>query len=89
MIALHRDEPRILGPLPGPRARAWLARDDAVMSPSYTRTYPLVVRRAEDGDDRGPRRQPVPRLHRRDRRHGRRPLPPRGRRARSASRPGD
>jgi len=47
MIALHRDEPRIIGPLPGPRARAWLSRDDEVMSPSYTRTYPLVVRRAK------------------------------------------
>jgi len=46
MTALHRDEPRILGPLPGPRAFAWLARDDRVMSPSYTRVYPLVVRRA-------------------------------------------
>ncbi len=46
MIALHRDGPRIVGPLPGPRASAWLARDSAVMSPSYTRTYPLVVRRA-------------------------------------------
>ncbi len=47
MIALHRDEPHILGPLPGPRARAWLARDLPVMSPSYTRMYPLVVRRAK------------------------------------------
>ena len=47
MTALHRDEPRIIGPLPGPKARAWLSRDDAVMSPSYTRTYPLVVRRAK------------------------------------------
>lgn len=46
MTALHRDEPRINGPLPGPRASAWLARDDRVMSPSYTRMYPLVVRRA-------------------------------------------
>ena len=46
MTALHRDEPRIIGPPPGPKARAWLARDEAVMSPSYTRTYPLVVRRA-------------------------------------------
>lgn len=43
---LHRDVPRIQGPLPGPRAARWLARDAAVMSPSYTRTYPLVVRRA-------------------------------------------
>ncbi len=45
MMPLHRDEPRILGPLPGPQAARWLGRDDAVMSPSYTRMYPLVVRR--------------------------------------------
>ncbi len=47
MMPLHRDEPRILGPLPGPKAASWLKRDDAVMSPSYTRVYPLVVRRAK------------------------------------------
>ena len=46
MIPLGRDEPRINGPLPGPRAAAWLERDHRVMSPSYTRTYPLVVHRA-------------------------------------------
>src|SRR5215218_4773906 len=46
MTPLHRDIPRIVGPLPGPRASEWLARDQRVMSPSYTRTYPLVVRRA-------------------------------------------
>lgn len=46
MTSLNRDEPRILGPLPGPRASAWLERDQAVMSPSYTRVYPLVVKRA-------------------------------------------
>ena len=46
MIPLHRDEPRILGPLPGPRSAAWLERDHRVMSPSYTRVYPLVVHRA-------------------------------------------
>ena len=45
-VPLHRDRPRIIGPLPGPRAERWLKRDAAVMSPSYTRTYPLVVRRA-------------------------------------------
>ncbi len=45
-VALHRDEPRIVGPLPGPKSAAWLERDDRVMSPSYTRAYPLVVRRA-------------------------------------------
>ena len=47
MTPLHRDDPRILGPLPGPKAAAWLVRDDAVMSPSYTRVYPLVVKRAK------------------------------------------
>ena len=46
MTALGRDEPRIIGPLPGPRSAAWLERDHRVMSPSYTRAYPLVVRRA-------------------------------------------
>jgi len=46
MVALHRDGPRILGPLPGPRSKAWLERDGRVLSPSFTRVYPLVVRRA-------------------------------------------
>ncbi len=46
MANLNREEPRILGPIPGPLAAAWLERDLRVMSPSYTRTYPLVVRRA-------------------------------------------
>ena len=55
MTPLSRDTPKITGPLPGPRSSAWLKRDDRVMSPSYTRTYPLVVRRArgamiEDAD---------------------------------------
>ncbi len=55
MTPLHRDTPKINGTLPGPRSAAWLKRDDRVMSPSYTRTYPLVVRRAlgamiEDAD---------------------------------------
>ncbi len=46
MASLSRDTPRILGPLPGPRSAAWLERDHRVMSPSYTRVYPLVVKRA-------------------------------------------
>jgi 4-aminobutyrate aminotransferase len=47
MIArLSRSEPQIKGPLPGPRAHEWLTRDEKVTSPSYTRMYPLVVRRA-------------------------------------------
>src|SRR5262249_48923087 len=40
------DKPRVVDPLPGPRSASWLERDQRVMSPSYTRVYPLVVRRA-------------------------------------------
>src|SRR5690349_9857623 len=40
--------PRITTPLPGPNARAWIERDRALLSPSYTRDYPLVVARGED-----------------------------------------
>ena len=46
MMKLSRSEPMIKGPIPGPKSAAWLERDDRVMSPSYTRAYPLVVRRA-------------------------------------------
>jgi 4-aminobutyrate aminotransferase len=35
--------PEIKTPLPGPRARAIIDRDRAVVSPSYTRGYPLVI----------------------------------------------
>ncbi len=44
---VHPDLPSILGPLPGPRARAVIERDSRVVSPSYTRGYPLVVERGE------------------------------------------
>lgn len=37
--------PHLFTSLPGPKAAEWLARDNAVMSPSYTRVYPLVVAR--------------------------------------------
>jgi 4-aminobutyrate aminotransferase len=37
--------PDIKTPLPGPRAQAIIARDAAVVSPSYTRSYPLVIER--------------------------------------------
>jgi 4-aminobutyrate aminotransferase len=37
--------PSLKTELPGPRARAMLSRDQRVMSPSYTRGYPLVVER--------------------------------------------
>jgi 4-aminobutyrate aminotransferase len=41
------DLPEIITPLPGPRARAVIERDQRVLSPSYTRAYPLVVERGE------------------------------------------
>src|SRR5438046_10508500 len=38
--------PSITTPLPGPRGRAIIERDEKFSSPSYTRDYPLVVGRA-------------------------------------------
>ncbi len=40
------DLPQIVTPLPGPRAKAIVERDHKVLSPSYTRDYPLVIDRA-------------------------------------------
>src|SRR6185295_16576146 len=37
--------PSIKTPLPGPKAKAIIDRDKAVVSPSYTRGYPLVMAR--------------------------------------------
>ncbi len=37
--------PKLVGPLPGPKARAVVEKDDRYMSPSYTRSYPLVAKR--------------------------------------------
>jgi 4-aminobutyrate aminotransferase len=37
------DAPQIKTPLPGPKAKAIIDRDRAVVSPSYTRGYPLVI----------------------------------------------
>lgn len=39
--------PDIKTPLPGPKAAALIARDAAVISPSYTRGYPLVMARGQ------------------------------------------
>ena len=36
--------PKIHGTLPGPRAKAAVAADDRLISPSYTRSYPLVAK---------------------------------------------
>jgi len=38
-------KPHIRTALPGPRARAIIERDRRVVSPSYTRGYPLVIER--------------------------------------------
>jgi len=45
--AVRTDLPQILTALPGPRAKALIERDARVLSPSYTRSYPLVVSRGE------------------------------------------
>jgi 4-aminobutyrate aminotransferase len=45
--AVRPDLPEIRTALPGPRARAVMERDQAVLSPSYTRSYPLVAARGQ------------------------------------------
>jgi len=37
--------PKLKTPLPGPKAKAIVEADDRLMSPSYTRSYPLVAKR--------------------------------------------
>lgn len=37
--------PKLVGALPGPKALAAVAADDRLISPSYTRSYPLVAKR--------------------------------------------
>jgi len=39
----HQDLPQLVTALPGPKASAIVERDHAVLSPSYTRDYPLVI----------------------------------------------
>ncbi len=43
--ACRADLPRLVTPLPGPRAQAIIERDRAVLSTSYTRPYPFVIAR--------------------------------------------
>jgi 4-aminobutyrate aminotransferase len=38
-----RDYPKLIGPLPGPRARAVIERDARTMSQNYRKDYPLVI----------------------------------------------
>ena len=42
---LERFGPKLKTPLPGPKAKAIVEADDRLMSPSYTRSYPLVAKR--------------------------------------------
>jgi 4-aminobutyrate aminotransferase len=37
--------PKLICPLPGPKAKAAIEVDDRLISPSYTRSYPLVAKR--------------------------------------------
>ncbi len=69
------DLPSINGPLPGPRARAVIERDRRVVSPSYTRSYPLVAARGEGATRGGRGREPLSGFQRRHRGGGHRPLP--------------
>jgi 4-aminobutyrate aminotransferase len=39
--------PNLVTPLPGPKAKAVIERDRAVVSTSYTRAYPLVIKRGQ------------------------------------------
>ncbi|HEY2858701.1 MAG TPA: aspartate aminotransferase family protein, partial [Terracidiphilus sp.] len=36
--------PKLITPLPGPKAKAAVEADDRLISPSYTRSYPLVAK---------------------------------------------
>ena len=47
MSTLTTTVPQIRTSLPGPKARAIIERDGKVVSPSYTRDYPLVIARGE------------------------------------------
>ena len=41
------DAPKLITPLPGPKAKALIERDAKVVSTSYTRDYPFVIARGE------------------------------------------
>ncbi len=46
LIPPQPDAPRLVTRLPGPKASMVVARDAAIISPSYTRSYPFVMERA-------------------------------------------
>ena len=47
LLTTHPLLPSLVTALPGPRAMDIIERDRAVLSPSYTRCYPLVMKRGE------------------------------------------
>jgi len=47
LIETRPDLPHLVTNLPGPKARAVVERDKAALSPSYTRSYPLVAAHGE------------------------------------------
>ncbi len=47
LVETRQDLPHLVTGPPGPRARGVIERDARVLSPSYTRPYPLVVERGE------------------------------------------
>ena len=47
MEQVRADLPNLVTPLPGPKAKTIISRDNAVISTSYTRGYPLVAARGE------------------------------------------
>ena len=47
LAEVRSDLPVLLADMPGPKARDIIARDHQTLSPSYTRSYPLVAGKAE------------------------------------------
>src|SRR5580704_9695359 len=47
IVTVPLNLPSLVTSLPGPKARAIIERDALVISPSYTRSYPLVVAKGE------------------------------------------
>ena len=46
-LSAHSQLPNLLTVLPGPKAKEVIERDQSVLSPSYTRCYPLVIKRGQ------------------------------------------
>src|SRR5204863_9880250 len=52
-VTLSQKLPKIVTPLPGPKAREGVAAEHRYVSPSYTRSDPLVARRASGAIEEG------------------------------------